>query len=293
MPTITANNIDIAYDALGKPADKPLLMVMGLGMQSVAWDLRFCQQLVDCGHYVIRFDNRDVGLSTHFPQLGVPDMMQIGAELAAGGNPAVPYTLGDMAADALGLLSALNIEQAHICGASLGGMISQVMAAAAPQRILSLTSIMSSTGNPGLPPADPRAMAALTMEQKDDAEFTVQRALEIAKIIGSPGFPMDEERIRERTLESFERSFDPAGVARQLAAALTQGDRRPQLRSLQLPCLVIHGRDDPLVPLAGGLDTHANVAGSELMVIDGMGHDLPQGVWPDIVKGISALTSRA
>jgi pimeloyl-ACP methyl ester carboxylesterase len=291
MPSITANNITIEYDTFGDEQNKPLLLVMGLGAQMIAWDPDFCQRLADAGHYVIRYDNRDVGLSTYFSDHGEPDMEKLMMDRMSGKTPDVAYTLDDMAADGMALLSELDITQAHICGASLGGMIVQAMAINHPDRVLSMTSIMSTTGNPDLPPAEPEAMAALGSPRKDDPEHAMQRSVEVSKIIGSPGFPRDEARLREKGLENYERAYHPEGVGRQMAAVITHGDRRPGLNKLGFPCLVIHGNEDPLVPVTGGVDTHENIPDAQLMIIDGMGHDLPMGAWNQMVTGISDITS--
>ena len=280
MPRMQGNGIEIEYDTFGDSAGRPLLLVMGLGAQMIAWHEDFCARLADAGHYVIRFDNRDTGLSTHLDEAGMPDMMAILGARASGEPVDVPYTLDDMAEDGFAVLDHLGLHDAHICGASLGGMIAQTMALKHPNRVRSLISIMSTTGNPDLPPATPAAMEALMSPAATDREGTVERALRNAPIIGSPGFPAD-------------RAFNPAGVARQMAAATVQVNRRPLLESLRIPALVIHGADDPLVPLSGGLDTHEAIPGAELLVIDGMGHDLPRAVWPQIVERISALTARA
>ena len=287
---IDANGISITYDTFGHSGHPPLLLVMGLGAQMTAWDDEFCAQLAAEDLYVIRYDNRDVGLSSHFDDQGVPDMQQLVADMMAGNTPNIAYTLDDMAADGMGLLTALGVDQAHICGASLGGMIVQTMAINHPDRVLTMTSIMSTTGNPGLPPASPEAMAALTSERADNVEQAMDRAVAVAKVIGSPGFPQDEARTRAKAKASFERSFYPDGVARQMAAIVAHGDRRSGLGQLQLPTLVIHGTDDPLVPVTGGVDTHENIEGAELMLIEGMGHDLPRETWNQIVGGIAALT---
>jgi pimeloyl-ACP methyl ester carboxylesterase len=293
MPRIKANNLTIEFETFGEPDAKPLLLVMGLGAQMIAWDENFCQQLADAGHFVIRYDNRDVGLSTYFDDHGVPDFKELAVELMTKGSVEVPYTLDDMAMDGISLLDELGIEQAHICGASLGGMIVQAMAINHGNRILSMTSIMSTTGNPDLPPAHPEAMEALTSERADDPQHAMNRAVEVSKIIGSTGFERDEERIRTKALESYDRAYYPDGVTRQMAAVMAHGDRRPGLNQLQLPCLVIHGDIDPLVPVTGAHDTHQNVPGAELMIIEGMGHDMPKGAWHQIVEGITSLTHQA
>ncbi|MGV0034309.1 MAG: alpha/beta fold hydrolase [Candidatus Azotimanducaceae bacterium WSBS_2022_MAG_OTU7] len=292
MPQINANNISITYETFGASDAKPLLLVMGLGAQMVDWDENFCQQLADAGHFVIRYDNRDAGLSTHFHDHGIPDFEKLTFEFVTNGSAQVPYTLDDMALDGVSLLDELGIAQAHTCGVSIGGMIVQTMAINHPDRILSMTSIMSTTGNHWLPPAEKKAMQALRTERINGPEHAMNRAVEISKVTGSTGFERNEERIREKALESFERAYHPDGAARQMAAVMAHGDRRPMLNKLQLPCLVIHGDIDPLIPATGGYDTHKNVPGAELIIIEGMGHDLPVGVWSRIINGIASLTDQ-
>ena len=287
---IDANGISITYDTFGHSSHSPLLLVMGLGAQMTAWDDEFCAQLAAQDLYVIRYDNRDVGLSSHFDDQDVPDMQQLVRDMMTGNTPNIAYALDDMAADGMGLLTALGIDQAHICGASLGGMIVQTIAINNPERVLSMTSIMSTTGNPDLPSASPEAIAAMTSERANNVEQAMDRAVAVAKVIGSPGFPQDEARTRAKAKATFERSFYPDGVARQMAAIVAHGDRRPGLSRLKLPTLVIHGTDDPLVPLTGGIDTHENIQGAKLMLIEGMGHDLPRQTWDQIVGGIASLT---
>ncbi|MGI8926379.1 MAG: alpha/beta fold hydrolase [Tepidiformaceae bacterium] len=293
MPNVTANGIQIEYDTCGDPAAPPLLLVMGLGAQMIAWDEGFCQLLADRGHYVIRFDNRDVGLSTRFDAAGTPDLGAMMAARAAG-EPIThaAYLLNDMADDAVGLLDALNIPAAHIVGASMGGMIVQAIAIRHPQRVLSMTSIMSTTGHPSLPQAKPEAMAVLLSPRPDDREAMLDQAVAAARTIGSTGFPFDEERVRARAARSFDRAFYPAGMARQMVAITASGNRRDALRDVKLPTLVIHGAVDPLVPVEGGHDTAACIPGAELLIIEGMGHDLPTGAWPRIAEAISAVTAR-
>ncbi len=290
MARVEANGITLEYDTIGNPDDQPLLLVMGLGAQLIHWDEEFCQMLADRNHFVMRFDNRDIGLSEKFDAAPIPDMASMMADFLEGRIPEVPYTLDDMAADAIGLLDALNIQTAHICGASMGGMIVQAMAINHPERVRSLTSIMSTTGNPELPPASPEAQAVLASPAIDDESAIVQRALETNAVIGSPGFEFDEDRAIERAIEAWRRCFYPQGVARQMAAVAAHGDRRPGLNRLDIPALIIHGTDDCLVRVEGGIDTHENIPGSELLLIEGMGHTMPAGTWPRIVDGITALT---
>ncbi|MDZ7685255.1 MAG: alpha/beta hydrolase [Gammaproteobacteria bacterium] len=291
MTQITANNIEIEYDTFGDPSGRPLLMIMGLGAQMTRWREELCQMLADEGHYVIRFDNRDIGLSQKFGHFGVPNIMRVFADSQAGKPVHAPYTLGDMAEDAEGLLNALHIDKAHVCGASMGGMIAQMMAVHHRERVLSLTSIMSTTGDPNLPKSTEEASAALTSPPGKDLDEVVERAVAVARAIGGKGFPIEAEAIKQRARADYERSFYPDGVSRQMAAIAATGNRRHQLEHLDLPTLVIHGSDDPLVPVEGGVDTHEAIKGSRLKVIDGMGHDLPEAAWPEIVEAITEHTT--
>src|SRR5213592_4611687 len=280
MPTAPANGIEIAYETFGPPDGRPLLLIMGLAAQMILWDDDLCAALASRGHRVIRFDNRDVGLSTKCDWAGMPDAAAAMQAALLGQRVDAPYTLRDMAADAVGLLDALGIAAVHVVGASLGGMIAQAMAIAHPTRVLSLTSIMSSTGDRSLLPAP------------TDRAGNIERAVHVFRTIGSPGFPFDEARVRELAARSFDRCFHPAGAARQLVAILASGSRKEALAAVAVPTLVIHGRDDPLIAVEAGLATARAVRGAELLVVDGMGHDLPRAVWPSIVDRISALTAR-
>jgi len=292
MAQTTANGIALEYDTFGSRQSRPLLLVMGLGAQMIHWRDEFCELLADRDHFVIRFDNRDSGLSEKFGHLGIPDMAQLAARLMAGEPAEAPYTLDDMAADAFGLLDVLDVESAHICGASMGGMIVQAMALNAPHRVRSLTSIMSSTGNPALPPASDEAIAAMLSPSATGRDEAIERTLRVSKAIGSPGYPVAEDIARARAGESYDRSFYPEGVARQMAAITAHGNRRPRLEALKVPALVIHGAADPLVRVEGGHDTHQALKGSALRVLEGMGHDLPEPLWPEVVEAIVELTDR-
>ncbi len=294
MPNVTANGIQIEYDTFGPRDADPLLLVMGLGAQMIAWDEEFCEMIAGQGHHVIRFDNRDVGLSTKFDHLGMPDMPAIFAARAQG-KPVenAPYLLDDMADDAAALLGALGIERAHIAGGSMGGMIVQAMAIRHPKRVVSMTSIMSTTGNPELPQATPEAMAVLTTPAAEDREGAIAQGVASAKVIGSTGFPFDEARVRERTAAAYDRSFYPAGMMRQMAAIMASPSRKEALRSVRVPSLVVHGDIDPLVSVEGGKDTAEAIAGAELLIIEGMGHDLPRGAWTTIVDAMAKNAARA
>ncbi len=291
MPQIRANDIDLEYETFGSDADRPLLLVMGLGAQMVLWDESFCEGLADRGHYVIRYDNRDVGLSTKFEAAGEPNLMQL--ILKPSEAPALAYTLDDMADDAAGLLDSLGIPSAHVCGASMGGMIVQTLAIRHRDKVRSMTSIMSTTGNPELPPGDPAVTARLAQEAAANREEAIARSVETFKIIGSPGFPFDEAGVRDKAARSYDRCFLPSGQMRQMAAILRQPNRVPALKELDLPTLVIHGASDPLVPVAGGRDTANAISGAELLEIEGMGHDLPKDLHGQFVDRICALAERA
>ena len=284
--------IHIAHDITGPADGEPLLLIAGLGVQMIRWTDEFCGRLAAMGFRVIRFDNRDAGLSTHLDGAPVPAM----ADLARGQVAGVPYTLHDMAADALGLLDRLGIGRAHVAGRSMGGMIAQILAARHPDRVASLTAIMSSTGNPALPPPMPQAMAALTRPAPDprvDRDGYLDHAVAVARAIGSPGFPFDPVAHRALALAELARGRNPAGFGRQIAAIAATGDLRPLSRTIAAPTLVIHGSDDPLIPPACGRDIAATIPGARLMLVDGMGHDLPPALYPTVAEGMAELTRAA
>lgn len=276
--------LELAYETFGGAEDPPLLLIMGLATQMLGWDERFCDQLADHGFRVIRFDNRDIGLSTHLHEGGVPN---VAALLRGQAAPAPPYTLVDMADDTAGLLDALGLESAHIVGASMGGMIAQQLAIRHPHRVRSLTSIMS-TPSREVGQARPEALEVLFLPPPTDQETAAERALKVYRVIGSPGYPLDEPRVADVARRSFARGNDPAGVARQFAAIAVSPDRTPGLRGLTVPTLVIHGEDDPLVEVDGGLATADAVPGARLVVVPGMGHNLPRQLWPPLMDEIVA-----
>ncbi len=282
-------DLEIAYEAFGEPGDPPVLLVMGLATQMVGWPDEFCADLAARGHHVIRFDNRDIGLSTHLHDAGAPDIIAV----FAGDSSSIAYGLPDLADDTVGLLDALGLDSVHLVGASMGGMIAQLVAVRAPERVRTLTSIMSTTGEPGVgAPADV-ALPLLLSPAATDREGAVQRVVDTYRVIGSPGFEFDEAAVRDRAGLSFDRAHDPAGVARQLAAIVSTHDRTPDLAAITVPALVIHGSHDTLVDVSGGRATAAAIPGAELLVVDGMGHDLPREVWPQITDRITALVERA
>lgn len=293
MPRARANGIEIEYETFGDPADPALLLVMGLGAQMILWPEEFCSDLAARGLHVVRYDNRDVGRSTWLDQAGMPDVAGALAAAMQGRPIASPYRLRDMAADAVGLLDALEVDAAHVVGASMGGMIAQTLAIEHPARVRTLTSIMSTTGHPGLPPARPEAMAVLVTPAPTERAAAIEHGVRVWRTIGSPGFPFDEAEVRERAALAFDRGVNPPGIARQLVAILASGSRREALRGVQVPSLVIHGAADPLVPVEAGRDTAQAVPGAELLEFEGMGHDLPRPLWPRFVEAIAKLVGRA
>jgi pimeloyl-ACP methyl ester carboxylesterase len=276
------NGITLCYETFGEPSAPPVLLVMGLGMQMLAWDERFCRRLAERGFYVIRYDNRDVGRSTLFSDVRPPTLR----ELATRRIPRPAYKLADMALDGAGLLSALQLENAHVVGASMGGMIAQSMAARHPGRVRSLTSIMSNTGARWSGQPALRAYPFLLGRAPTEREAYVEHALKMWALIGSPGFDRDVAELREQLGTAYDRAYLPEGTARQLAAIIASGDRRAELRAVRAPTLVIHGEADRLVSPSGGRATAKAIAGARLLTIPGMGHDLPQGVWPQVLDAV-------
>jgi pimeloyl-ACP methyl ester carboxylesterase len=293
MPRAQANGMELEYDTTGDPAAPPLLLVMGLGAQMVAWDDEFCERLAGRGFWVIRFDNRDVGLSTKVESAERFDVVAaIGATLA--GRPVdAPYRLTDMADDAFGLLDHLGVERAHVVGASMGGMIAQTMAITRPERVATLTSIMSTTGNPDVGAATPEALAILMARPPSTRDEYVTNAIATSRLLHGSVLPFDEQRAAERAAAAFDRSFHPTGVGRQLVGILASGDRTEALARVHVPTLVIHGDADPLVGHSGGVATAEAVPEARLLTIAGMGHDLPVEKWDDVIDAVVAHTSQA
>lgn len=286
-----ANGIELAYDSFGDPTDPPVLLIMGLGTQMIAWNVAFCGRLADYGYHVIRFDNRDIGQSTHFGDAGVPDVGKLLGQAMAGqpvGAESVPYTLADMAADSVGLLDSLGIASAHIVGASMGGAIAQEIALRSPSRVRTLVSIMSTSGAPGLPPPEPQALALLLAPSPTDRAGYIERHQRMMKILRAGVHPDEEALDAQRAALAFERGHNPPGHARQLAAIIASGSRRERLAALRTPTLVIHGNRDPLVPIGCGIDVARSVPGARMVTIDGMGHALPAVTWPPIIDAIAA-----
>lgn len=293
MPNTTANGIQIEYEIFGDPSSPPLLLIAGLGVQMIWWPDIFCRQLVRRGVKVIRFDNRDIGLSTHLDKLGVPDIAEAETDWLQGKEVEIPYCLDDMADDAAGLLDALKIERAHICGFSMGGMIAQVVAYRHPDKVLSLISIASSTGEAGLPHGNPEAQAMLTAPAPTEREAHIAHCVNIGKILGSPNFVFNEEWARDFCSREYDRNFHPEGESRQYVAIIAHGSRKEKLGFIKAHTLVIHGSADPLLPAEHGKATAAAIPGSELLIIDGMGHDLPRGTWSQIIDAIVKNTEKA
>jgi pimeloyl-ACP methyl ester carboxylesterase len=283
-----SGEVELAYETIGDAGDPPLLLVMGLGMQLIHWDLELCELLAERGFHVIRFDNRDAGLSTKL-EAPVPNVMK----LMAGLPGRVPYRLDHMADDALGLLDHLGIERAHVAGVSMGGMIAQTMAMRRPDRVLSLASMLSTTGERRVGTPKLRVWSVLMRRAPHDRDAYIEYFVRVFRLIGSPGYAVDEERSRELAAATYDRCHHPAGTARQLAAILASGSRTAGLRKLDLPAVVIHGDDDPLVPRRAGVATARAIPNAELLTFPGMGHDLPRELWPAIVDAIAKNAERA
>lgn len=277
MPTLTANGIRLAFDTTGDPKSVPLLLIHDLGMQSTAWPDEYVEGLADLGFYVIRFDNRDCGLSTKFEQSGTPSLKLAWLKSRVGWPLSVPYTLDDMADDALGVLSALGLARAHVVGVSMGGMIGQVLAARHPDRVLSLTSIMSSSGRRGLPKPSGalRKLLLRALVTPKDFDSAVDQTVAVLRMIGSPSYPSPEKLLRRKVARMLRRNCCPGGTARQALAIVASGDRSELIKTIEAPTLVIHGAADIVLPLACGIDTAQLVPGARLEVIEGLGHDLP------------------
>jgi proline iminopeptidase len=291
----TTGTVPIEFESLGDPSHPVIVLIMGLGMQLTSWPDGFCQALVDSGFRVVRFDNRDSGLSAQVWGRKPPHMVWAMAASLLGLPVRTPYTLQDMAGDAVRVMDALQIERAHIVGVSMGGMIGQVLAAHHPQRVLSLTSIMSSSGNPRLSRPSWRARQMLMRRPADtaDAESVIGHLVDLFGVIGSPAYPEPAVALRQRISQGVHRAYAPAGTTRQLLAIIASGDRRKMLTAIKTATLVIHGRADPLVPLAAGQDTAKHVPGAKMLVIDGMGHDLPTALLPQLSMAIIAHCRKA
>ena len=294
---VQANGITIAYESFGSEDRETVLMIMGNGAQLTAWPVELREELVKRGYRVVIYDNRDVGLSTKFDEAGVPDAKEVVEAKIAGKPSPLPYTLDDMAKDAVGLLAALGIKKAHIVGVSMGGLIAQLVAADHPEHVLSLTSIMSTSGNPEIQfPANPEAIAKMPPPAPEgDQEAIVANAIKVIQALAGPDYPPDEKRIRDLVVRSLKRSADRAGMARHnaLSSLGLFEDRRMKLKTIKVPTVVVHGALDPLMSVEGGKDTAANIPGAELRIIPGMGHDLPIPLVTTIADAITAAAFRA
>ena len=291
---VVANGIGIEVDDCGPPSGAPLLLIMGLGMQLTAWPDALVQDLVQRGFRVIRMDNRDAGLSQHFDHLGVPNMALAGLRYGLRLSVSSPYSLQDMAADALGVLDALGVSQAHVCGASMGGMIAQHLAVRHPARVKSLTLIMTTTGARHLPQPSLRVRGALLSRPAGKgADAVVAHLMRIYSLIGSPAYPAEPTELRQRLQASVARAWHPAGTARQLAAVVADGDRSILVQNLRMPTRVVHGEADPLVPVAAGRELARLIPGAQSDFISGMGHDLPAPLLPRFALGLAENAQRS
>jgi pimeloyl-ACP methyl ester carboxylesterase len=289
MPRVPANGIELEYEAFGHDSDPPLVLIAGLGAQLIDWPAEFCEKLAAHGLRVIRFDNRDAGLSASMDSLGQPDLGAVlGGDLAT-----VPYRLSDLADDTAGLFDALGIGQAHLVGISMGGMIAQQVAIDHPGRLISLCSISSTTGDPSVGQATPAALGALGRPSAASRDEAIRGSAAGSRVFSSPGFPVSDEYLLARAAAKYDRSNRPAGRMRQIGAIAAAPDRTEALRSLTIPTVVIHGEADPLVNVSGGRATAAAIPGAELVIIPGMGHDLPRGAWPQIIGAIVGNTAGA
>jgi pimeloyl-ACP methyl ester carboxylesterase len=285
MTKAAANGIQIEYETFGKSDSLPLLLVMGLGTQMICWDDKLCLKLADKGFYVIRFDNRDTGLSTKFDIAGKANLMKAFNNLSKGQKIEIAYTLDDMGDDALGLLDALDIDQAHICGMSMGAAIAQTIAIRHPERLLSMTLIYGTTGSSKIPSPKPEALDYLMSPPPTSREGFIGHFINGNRLLSGPGFVFDEQWHRDMGGQCYDRNFYPEGAGRQILAVLAHGSRKPALASVATPTLIVHGTDDPIIPIEGGKDIADTIKGSELMIIRGMGHDLPTGgAWNHIIE---------
>ncbi|HEY1077510.1 MAG TPA: alpha/beta hydrolase [Fontimonas sp.] len=283
MPQIAANGLQLEYETFGHASKPAILLIMGLGSQLVLWPDAFCQRLAAAGYHVIRFDNRDIGLSSKLDHLGKPHLLRTSLAYTMGLKVRAPYRLDDMALDAVGLLDALGIKSAHVVGASMGGMIAQLLAAQHGARVRSLTSIMSSSGHRWLPgPTWPVRLRLINRPKTFDRDSLVAHGMKTWRMIGSPGFVEDEETLRAKIAGQIDRGIHPAGFVRQIAAIMASGSRVPLLRRIKAPVLIIHGKQDPLVKVAAAHNLARHLPNATVEIIDGMGHDLPSALLPRI-----------
>ena len=281
MPTVAANGLKLAYETFGNPAHPPLLLIMGLGAQMILWPEDLCERLAAGGYHVVRFDNRDIGLSDKLDHLGRPRLMRAGLAHTLRLPLSAPYRLDDMARDTIGLMDALNLASAHVVGLSMGGMIAQLVAALAPQRVRTLTLMMTSSGNRRLPgPSLKLQLRLVRRPEGSDREALIRHAMQTWQIIGSPAYPPEPADLRRKMERHHDRSFHPRGIARQTLAIMASPSRVPLLKKIVAPTLVIHGDADPLVPVAAGRELARVIPGARLEIVPGMGHDLPTPLLP-------------
>ncbi|WP_315831942.1 alpha/beta hydrolase [Bradyrhizobium prioriisuperbiae] len=293
MSLIWADGIDIEYEDVGSADQEVVLLIMGMGAQLTMWPVEMCEELTRRGYRVVRFDNRNAGLSTKFANFGLPDHEAVAEAKRSGAPLPIPYSLSDMAADAVGLLDALSVPMAHIVGASMGGMIAQLVATDYPERTLSLTVIMSTAANPDIPLIGPKAMAIFTPPPADDAASVIEHAAMTTMLRGSPAYPTAIDAIRAAARADYERDYNPDGVARQMAAVAVSLDRRAKLRTVKRPTIVVHGTDDPILPIEAARDIATSVPDAELRIIDGMGHDFSVGLVPIFVDAIASVAAKS
>jgi pimeloyl-ACP methyl ester carboxylesterase len=294
MPKVKTDSILVEYETFGKISSEPVLLISGLGAQMIRWADEFCKTLSESGFYVIRFDNRDVGLSTKFDELGIPDIIKIGISILKGEKVSgIPYSLEDMAKDVVNLLDFLEIKSAHIVGMSMGGMIAQEIAINFPEIVRSLTSIMSTTGNPDIPTPKPEIIASFLRKPSGNKEEIIKNMVEGRKLLHGTKFPFNYEYEFEDATRNFDRSSYSDGILRQLVAIMTQRNRKELLKEIKVPTLIIHGSEDPLIALEGGMDTVEAIEESELLVIYGMGHNLPREIWRKVINAIKKNADKA
>lgn len=281
-----ANGLEIEYETFGDAGHPPMLLIMGFAQQLITWDERFCEQLAARGFYVVRFDNRDIGLSTKIESAQLPNIRAI----LAGDTSTVAYSIEDMADDTAGLLEALGFASAHIVGLSMGGMIAQSLAVRHPKRVRALASIMSTTGDARVGHALPETLGLISKRAPTERDANIEHGMCVWSALRSPGYPFDEPRVRERVARAFDRARCPDGVTRQLAAIVSQRDRTESLRDVRVPAVVIHGADDPLIHVSGGEATALAIPGARFLTLPGMGHDLPEGVWPVVIDALVGNT---
>ena len=293
MPQAQANGITLEYESFGRASDPAVLLIMGFSAQMTMWPVAFCKGLAERGFRVVRFDNRDIGKSTHLTNLGAPNVPEAMMKMMSGQPVAAPYQLEDMAKDSVALLDALGIDSAHIVGASMGGMIAQIVAAKHRKHTRSLVSIMSTTGNRSLPQAKPEAMAAITMPPASDSrEDRIAAGMKAWRVIGSPAYPATDAELLESVSAMVDRvPYEPTGIARQLLAIVAAAPRNDLLKALKAPALVLHGADDPLLPVECGKDTAASIPGAKLEILPGVAHDFTDALVPVYLEHVGSFVT--